>query len=833
MRNELENIALIEAYIAGELLGKELAEVETKLLTDDDFNSQLTTQQNLQKAIARAALRKEMAAAGKTVAFKKVLKNWIIGGAVAIATAGSVFYFMNAGISVGDQSSLSTEQIEPVSGKVELEEINQVSVVDEDYLVVSEEDKNLEEVMASSSESTLIPLNQPAGNKFKKSDDGLIDFNGLKMWVQPDVQTYKIDPSIGGLIDAKDGTVIVVPENAFIDDNGATIKNEVEVKVLEAVELDDMVLYNLTTTANGKALQTGGMLHFEFLSNGKKVNVNPKRPLYIEVPTEDKVAGMMAFKGKVKDGKVDWENPKPLKKYLVNVDFDLLDFLPEGFDDAVETELPFRKYKEYSSSTVDKIYYNLSRNTTPSIFGTDGNTFQKVASIVKNWGESSKNKDSVDTNYVVSVSTDSLRYDRASGSETVVYNCGINPTAIKSIRSSQFRKSYLATKEFEKRIAVLHASNCGREALEVYINNLDKDLCYADSIVVTISSGDTKRQFKKFANENLTNIRDANIHQKYLSQFYNNKLREYDNDQRKFNNKILASNNAQIGQLRSDYIAEVKRSRKLFNSSGSIASNRNVSTGDYVNTPVASRNSAATSNVYSFQWASAGWVNIDAYLHLLSKGSKGVVINYEGHKGTTEVYQYLSAVDNLTPLLLKNGTATIRVPKAGTRGAKSMENTFCMAISKEGKSFKFAHQRYNPYKDNAILIKLLPSSEATIRNHLRTYGVQKDLAKRMREFEETVAKMKRKREAAKQKRVRKAKQLAAKLKIAKKRISDKKKAVQKKQVEIAEENRKLNVFKMLAFRCDGKSEGGADLIDDSLDKGVDELLQEERNSNRE
>ncbi|MFT6747462.1 MAG: hypothetical protein ACJAZ2_001815 [Glaciecola sp.] len=835
MRKELQDIELIERYISGGLSTEEIAAVESRLITDSEFGDQVETQRDLQVAISRTALRNEMHAAGKSVAFNRALKKWIVGGLVVAVAAGAMFYFMNVGgegVVVDEQ--VRSENIEEVTSTEELDVIEES---EENDVIMCEEapgegavdQSEAEETSSvdsfsngstggvSKSSSKASTLIKQKAQESPEQEDGLIDFNGLKMWVQPDVQTYDIRTSEGGLIETKDGTVIVVPENAFINKDQSVVTGIVEVKVLEAVNLDDMVLYNLTTSANGKALQTGGMLHFEFLSKGKSVMVDAKRPLYIEVPTDEKVSGMMAFEGEVKDGKVNWKNPKPLKKYLVNVDFSLLNFLPEGFEDAVEEELPFRKHVKFSSSTVDKIYYNLTRGSVGFGDAPVNDSFNQLGKLAKKLSGKSKGDSGFNLPTADTIS-EIIDYSYTDGPPLELGNkdwiCGISPNAIKSIRVSEFERTFLATKEFEKRIAVIHNTSDADAILNIYVNNLTKDLYVSDSIVADFCSGGIKKRFQIFAAEKLTNIEGVNLHQKFLSRFYNKKLREFKSDQENYERRINEVNESEINNLRNNYSAEVKRNSKLFKGEGAVAGGNKreveVTTTSFVNNEVtngsgikSANNSVATSNSYAFTWASGGWVNIDAYLHLLSKGSEEVVINYKGNKGVTEVYQFLSAVDNLTPLVLSEGTASVRVPKVGSIGARGMTNTFCLAISKDGSNFKFAKQRYNPYDGSEVSIELVPSSEAAIRAHLREFGVQKNLTQRLRKFENQIARRKRITDAANAKREREAKILAKKREIAKARISKKKKALQKKQAAVAEDTRQLNVFRLNAFKCEG------------------------------
>ena len=59
--------------------------------------------------------------------------------------------------------------------------------------------------------------------------------------------------------------------------------------------------------------------------------------------------------------------------------------------------------------------------------------------------------------------------------------CGINPAKIKAIWSETFQNSFIATREFEQRLALIHEIR-KPEILDLYINNLDKNLYELDSL---------------------------------------------------------------------------------------------------------------------------------------------------------------------------------------------------------------------------------------------------------------------------------------------------------------------------------------------------------------
>jgi len=76
-------------------------------------------------------------------------------------------------------------------------------------------------------------------------------------------QLFSIDPSIDNIITSTNGTKIRIPKNSFLDSSGQTISGVVEIRLKEVFTKQDMVLGNLTTTFNGKPLETGGMIFID------------------------------------------------------------------------------------------------------------------------------------------------------------------------------------------------------------------------------------------------------------------------------------------------------------------------------------------------------------------------------------------------------------------------------------------------------------------------------------------------------------------------------------------------------------------------------------------
>ncbi len=126
-------------------------------------------------------------------------------------------------------------------------------------------------------------------------------------------QFFTVDASKGGTVTGKDGTKLAIPGNAFVDASGKPVNGNVTVTIKEALSMTDIVLGGLTTTSNGKILESGGMIHVEASVNGEPLAMAPTKEIMVTIPTADRLDGMQLFTGDVKDDKtINWVNPKDI-----------------------------------------------------------------------------------------------------------------------------------------------------------------------------------------------------------------------------------------------------------------------------------------------------------------------------------------------------------------------------------------------------------------------------------------------------------------------------------------------------------------------------------------
>ncbi len=359
MRKELENIELIERYIAGELSGEELEQVETRLNTDARFNNLLNTQKELQKAIARKSLRNEMLSAGKAVAFKAKLKKWIIGGASIITLGAAAFYLMNLPDKNIEQEigAIQQDNAEPsitaTSGKkkelkkIKHEELNKTEeeadintkTIMTDVSNSSpefEEDKSTLATLRSKNQSVeeqiidqntineessntkttkLVSTSASADERILTKEKGadikskglLTESNGKNdnKEICEEEEILKLDDfkqkvQIFNISPQRD-TVIFGKEGAALQFPANCFdtqdKSVIRIKLKEYIQVSDMVMEGLTTTSNGDQIETTGMIHVEAFQKGKKIKLKDKQFIRIANPVPEDDKGFILFSG--------------------------------------------------------------------------------------------------------------------------------------------------------------------------------------------------------------------------------------------------------------------------------------------------------------------------------------------------------------------------------------------------------------------------------------------------------------------------------------------------------------------------------------------------------
>lgn len=505
-------------------------------------------------------------------------------------------------------------------------------------------------------------------------------------------QTFDIDSKQDNVIEGKNGTVVVCPKGCFKNAKGEIVVDNVKIELSEALSLEDMLLSNLTTTSDGKQLETDGMIYFNATANGEQLTINKDNPIHIEIPTMEKKAGMMAYKG-IRDekGNMNWIAPKELDNYLVSVDINSLDFLPQGFQTEVDKGMPYKKYKTATQGLTDSLYYQLSV--------TDGSSL--IQSFVPTYPHEpyyNKNKQVVKGKYTSNSYFVNAKDEAVEDSSSSKSNCGIDPAIIKVIKSENYQNTFIATREFEARLKIIFKT-CNNLVLETYINNLDKNLYEVDSMAaITVGESRYHKDFLNFSQQRLTKVKQADKYADLLKGYYEEQLSKVKLELEKGQEKLMKELNQknEVAQKVADDYKKLLWKREKYRM-----------------------------EIYGFNWTETGWVNVDKGELPKSWGPKATEgIYVDNGKDFDRVYSYLvftsikslyrlNTTDNVEFYAGNDQDKKMLMPKEGT--------AILISIGYKGETPSLAIKEFelgSPIKYN---LTLAPSTLDKVREAIRPY----------------------------------------------------------------------------------------------------------------
>lgn len=106
-------------------------------------------------------------------------------------------------------------------------------------------------------------------------------------------QVHCIDPTRDTVLVFDQGTIVSIPAYAFQNPS----RNCVEVRVKEFYKKSDMILENLSTTSNGRLLESEGMIYIEAVANDQQIGLAPGKSLTVLMPTDSLRSDINLFYG--------------------------------------------------------------------------------------------------------------------------------------------------------------------------------------------------------------------------------------------------------------------------------------------------------------------------------------------------------------------------------------------------------------------------------------------------------------------------------------------------------------------------------------------------------
>lgn len=172
-------------------------------------------------------------------------------------------------------------------------------------------------------------------------------------------QIFTIDPETDTILETKKGIVFQIKANSFLDHNGKAPKGSVDLEIKEAMTAYDIMKAGLTTKSDDKLLETGGMFYINVRSGDEVLAIDVMNPITVAVPNSSSKK-MSLFDGqRMKDGSINWINPKEMKIQLSTVEISGLDFYPPHFIDSLSA----MGFDIKNKFLTDSIYYSFSNYT--------------------------------------------------------------------------------------------------------------------------------------------------------------------------------------------------------------------------------------------------------------------------------------------------------------------------------------------------------------------------------------------------------------------------------------------------------------------------------------
>ena len=121
-------------------------------------------------------------------------------------------------------------------------------------------------------------------------------------------QHFAFDPGEDAFFNGKKGTVIYLDQHAFVDENGKTVKGEIDLELKEVLSAAECLRAGISTLADGKLLQTAGSYYLTASQNGKTLSIDPKKNVLTSFPSYEKDPDIQFFNGEVTEsGDVNWK----------------------------------------------------------------------------------------------------------------------------------------------------------------------------------------------------------------------------------------------------------------------------------------------------------------------------------------------------------------------------------------------------------------------------------------------------------------------------------------------------------------------------------------------
>ncbi len=136
-----------------------------------------------------------------------------------------------------------------------------------------------------------------------------VDLTNVKASFKTIDSVYTIQADIDNTFFGREGTGLFFPANCFVDRNGKKVKGKVKISLKECYDIPSILESKLSTTSDGRMLETAGMVDLQAKAGGKEVFIRDGMDYRIMFPRRDiPEDDFQLFYGEwKKDGIINWQ----------------------------------------------------------------------------------------------------------------------------------------------------------------------------------------------------------------------------------------------------------------------------------------------------------------------------------------------------------------------------------------------------------------------------------------------------------------------------------------------------------------------------------------------
>jgi hypothetical protein len=157
----------------------------------------------------------------------------------------------------------------------------------------------------------IISCSEKKTNETKEEEIVVKESNAIQ-YNYIEKQFHKINSKRDTILYCMNGSIIELGANIFSDSLNKPITGTVELEIIEALTPDQILLANLTTTSNGKILETDGMIYINALQGKTSLKIKDSASISITIPTDSVVRDMKFYEGMEDTKCINWINPKKI-----------------------------------------------------------------------------------------------------------------------------------------------------------------------------------------------------------------------------------------------------------------------------------------------------------------------------------------------------------------------------------------------------------------------------------------------------------------------------------------------------------------------------------------